>query len=146
MSDELKPSGGSTLLTRKAIWPGRTVKLDLERVRLPNGVTTELEIVHHPGAACVVPLAADGSVTLVRQFRHAVGDYLLEAPAGKLDPGEAPAACAARELEEETGLRAGLLELLGRVHPTPGFCDEVIPSTWRRGSPTESSPASRARS
>jgi ADP-ribose pyrophosphatase len=123
MSEEARTS---TLLTRKSIWPGKTVKLDLERVVLPGGVTTELEIVHHPGAACVLPLLSDGRLLLIRQYRHAVGRDLLEAPAGKLDPGEAPEACAARELEEETGWVPGTLEPTGVVHTTPGFCDEVI--------------------
>ena len=117
---------GSTLLTRKTIYPGRTVHLDLERVELPNGHVTELEIVHHPGAACVVALTAEGHVLLVRQFRHAVADWLVELPAGKLDRGEAPESCAARELEEETGYRAGSIERLGAIVPTPGFCDETI--------------------
>jgi ADP-ribose pyrophosphatase len=118
--------GGSTLLTRKSVWPGKTVRLDLERVALPGGAVAELEIVHHPGASCVVPVLATGEIVLVRQFRHAAGGWLLEAPAGKLDPGEAPEVCARRELEEETGLIAGSLQKLGAIHTTPGFSDEII--------------------
>jgi ADP-ribose pyrophosphatase len=116
----------STLLTRKTVWPGRTVHLDLERVVLPGGVQTELEIVHHPGASCVVPVLPDEDILFVRQYRHAVGRWLYELPAGKLDPGEPPETCAARELEEETGFTAGTIERLGLVHTTPGFSDEVI--------------------
>jgi ADP-ribose pyrophosphatase len=116
----------STLLTRKSIWPGRTVRLDLERVSLPGGAIAELEIVHHPGASCVVPVLDSGEIAFVRQFRHAVGGWLLEAPAGKLDAGEAPEDCARRELEEETGFVAGRLEKLGLIHTTPGFSDEII--------------------
>ena len=123
----------SRLLTRKSVWPGKTVKLDLERVVLPGGVTTELEIVHHPGASCVVPIHENGDVVLVRQYRHAVGRWLLEAPAGKLDPGEAPERCAVRELAEETGLSAEHVAKLGIVHTTPGFCDEVIHLFAARG-------------
>ena len=122
----MTPREGSRLLTRKSIWPGRTVKLDLERVALPGGAVTELEIVRHPGASCVVPVTAAGEIVLVRQFRHAVSTWLLEAPAGKLDPGEPPDTCARRELEEETGLKCGRLEKLGLIHTTPGFSDEVI--------------------
>ena len=117
---------GSRLLTRKTVHPGRTVHLDLERVELPNGHVVELEIVHHPGAACVVALTNEGHVLLVRQFRHAVGGWLVEVPAGKLEKGELPETCAARELEEETGFRATRIEKLGSIVPTPGFCDEVI--------------------
>ncbi len=96
-------------------------------VVLPNGVERKMEVIHHPGAAAVVPLEADGSVVLLRQLRYAAGEsWLYELPAGKLDPGEAPEACARRELEEETGLRAGSLEPLLPIWVTPGFCDERI--------------------
>ena len=120
------PADEGRLLTKKSVFPGRTVKLFLERVALPGGRVTELEIVHHPGAACVLPVLADGMVVLVRQWRHAAGGWLLEAPAGKLDAGEAPADCARRELLEEAGLVAGELVELGSILTTPGFCDERI--------------------
>jgi ADP-ribose pyrophosphatase len=74
----------------------------------------------------VLPLREDGMVLLVRQYRHAVGDWLLEVPAGKLSPGEEPEACARRELEEEAGVRAATLHPLGAIWMTPGFCDERI--------------------
>jgi ADP-ribose pyrophosphatase len=74
----------------------------------------------------VVPFASDRDVLLIRQFRHAAGGTLLEVPAGKLDPGESPEACAARELEEEAGRRPGRLEKLGWIWTTPGFSDERI--------------------
>lgn len=91
----------------------------------PNGERFEREIVHHPGAVVVVPLAADGTVVLVRQFRAAINGDLLEIPAGKRDvPGEDPATTAARELAEEVGLVAGRLELLARFYNSPGFSDE----------------------
>jgi ADP-ribose pyrophosphatase len=73
-----------------------------------------------------VPLLADGTVLMVRQYRHTVGDWLLEVPAGKLATGESPEACARRELEEEAGVRAGELVPLGWIWMTPGFCDERI--------------------
>jgi ADP-ribose pyrophosphatase len=102
------------------------VHLTIEDVTLPNGHVMPLEIVRHPGASAVVPLDDRGRVTLIRQYRHAVGGYLWEAPAGKLDPGESPEHCAARELAEEVGLEATTLERLGSIVTCPGFCDEVI--------------------
>ena len=122
----MPPREGSTLLTRKTAWPGKFIKLELERVALPGGAIAELEIIHHPGASLVVPILATGDIVLVRQFRHAAGGWLLEAPAGKLDAGEAPEHCAHRELEEETGFKAATLEKLGVIHTTPGFTDELI--------------------
>ena len=80
--------------------------LNVETVTLPNGNTTDLEIIRHPGAAAVVPMKDDGTVVLVRQFRHAAGGFIYEIPAGKLHPGEDPLECASRELEEEVGYRA----------------------------------------
>lgn len=108
------------------IYTGRVVTLNLERVQLPNGVTVDLETIRHPGAAAVVPMKDDGTVVLIRQFRHAAGGFIYEIPAGKLDRGEDPLACAARELEEEVGYRAGTLTLLTSIFTAPGFADEVI--------------------
>jgi ADP-ribose pyrophosphatase len=110
----------------RTIYAGRVVTLNLETVTLPNGATVELEVIHHPGAAAVVPVQEDGSVLLIRQYRHAAGGYIYEIPAGKLDPGEDPGVCAARELEEEIGLRAASLQHLVSFFTTPGFTDEVI--------------------
>ncbi|MEM7248895.1 MAG: NUDIX hydrolase, partial [Acidobacteriota bacterium] len=121
MSDE-----SSRLIESRVIHPGRTVRLELEKVELPGGHVTELEVIHHPGASCVLPFVTDDRVVLIRQFRHAAGGFLWEAPAGKLDPGEHPDRCAGRELEEETGYRAGRLEPLGPILTTPGFTDERI--------------------
>ena len=108
------------------VYRGRIVHLTVEDVTLPNGHVTPLEIVRHPGAAAVATLDEQGRVTLIRQYRHAVGGYLWEVPAGKLDPGETPATCAARELAEEVGLAARELEHVGSIVTCPGFCDEVI--------------------
>lgn len=105
---------------------GAQFELVTEPVTLPNGRTVELDLLKHPGASAVVPFLDDDHVLLIRQYRHATGGELLEIPAGKLDPGEAPEMCAARELEEETGRRAGRLERLGAIWTSPGFCDEVI--------------------
>nr|MBI3614800.1 NUDIX hydrolase [Nitrospirota bacterium] len=110
----------------KNIYTGRVVTLNLETVTLPNGATVELETIRHPGAAAVVPLKDDGTVVLIRQFRHAAGGFIYEIPAGKLSPGEAPLLCAARETEEEVGYRVGSLDLLASIFTAPGFADEVI--------------------
>ena len=112
-------------------YQGRIISLDLDTVRFPDGSTGELEMVRHPGAAAVVPLvdpvtAADPRVVLIRQFRHAAEGEVWEIPAGRLDPGETPEACAHRELAEETGLRAREMVRLITVFTTPGFTDERI--------------------
>ena len=110
----------------KQIYRGIVVNLNVDTVKLPNGLTVDLEVVRHPGAAAVVPLRDDGTVILIRQFRHAAGGFIYEIPAGKLHPGEDPVVCAARELEEEIGQRAGKFELLSSIFTAPGFTDEVI--------------------
>lgn len=114
------------VLAKERVFEGRLIKVDRERVRLPGGKEASLETIRHPGAAAVVPFHGDGTVLLVRQYRHAAGGYILEVPAGKLDAGEAPEVCARREIEEEVGQRAGRLVELGAVLTTPGFTDEVI--------------------
>ncbi len=108
------------------IYTGKVVTLNVDTVQLPNGVTIDLETIRHPGAAAVVPMKDDGTVVLIRQFRHAAGGFIYEIPAGKLSPGEDPLHCAARELEEEVGYRAASFELLSSIFTAPGFADEVI--------------------
>lgn len=110
---------------------GRVLNLDLDTVTFPDGSTGTLEMVRHPGAAGVLPcLEAPGHgdfrVVLIRQFRHAADGPIWEIPAGRLDPGEAPEACAHRELAEETGYTARHLEPLTTILTTPGFTDERI--------------------
>lgn len=112
-------------MTSKNIYNGKVITLNIDTVTLPNGLTVDLEMVRHPGAAAIVPLI-DDTVVLIRQFRHAAGGFIYEIPAGKLHPGEDPKACAARELEEEIGYRAGGLELISSIFTAPGFTDEVI--------------------
>jgi ADP-ribose pyrophosphatase len=109
------------------IYDGKVVNLAIEDAELPNGVVTRLEVMRHPGAAAAVPLYEDGTVAILRQWRHAAGGWLWEIPAGKLDkPGEEPLDCARRELAEEAGLAAARWDKLGSILTTPGFCDEVI--------------------
>jgi ADP-ribose pyrophosphatase len=114
------------LLSSREIFKGRVLEVRLDSVRLPNDRVSELEVIRHPGAVAVAPLGADGRVLLLRQYRHATGEWVLEVPAGKLDPGEDPESAARRELEEETGYRAGVLEPMGWMWTTPGFTDEKI--------------------
>lgn len=108
------------------IYTGKVVTLNVDRVQLPNGLTVELETIRHPGAAAVIPLKDNGTIVLIRQFRHAAGGFIYEIPAGKLHPGENPLHCASRELEEEVGYRAASFELLFSIFTAPGFADEVI--------------------
>ena len=114
------------LLERKEIFKGRVVDLSVDQVSMPNGKTTELEIIRHPGAAAMVPLTEAGEVILVRQYRYATDGWLLEVPAGKLDEGEKPEVCAARELVEEVGMKPAEIVPLGWIWTTPGFTDEKI--------------------
>lgn len=110
----------------KNIYTGQVVTLNVDTVRLPNGLTVDLEVVRHPGASAVVPMKDAETVIMIRQFRHAAGGFIYEIPAGKLTPGEDPLNCAARELEEEIGYCAGSFELLSSIFTAPGFTDEVI--------------------
>jgi ADP-ribose pyrophosphatase len=119
------------LLSSTRLYSGRIVNLDLDSVRFPDDSVGQLEILRHPGASAVVPFLdppqeSDPRVVLIRQFRHAADGYIWEVPAGRLDAGETPEACAGRELEEETGMRARRLERLTTIHTTPGFTDERI--------------------
>lgn len=104
---------------------GRSIDVYRDSVELPNGRRVELDLVEHPGAAAIVPFEDDETVLLIRQYRYAAGGTIWEIPAGKLD-GEDPEVCAARELEEEVGRRAGRLEALASIWTTPGFTDERI--------------------
>ena len=113
-------------MTRHSIYQGKVVDLGMETVLLPNGQCIELEIVRHPGGAAVLALDAQQRVCLLHQYRHAVGGWLWELPAGKLDPDEPPLLTAQRELAEEAGVRAQQWDSLGTMVSTPGFCDEVI--------------------
>jgi ADP-ribose pyrophosphatase len=117
----------------RQIYKGRIVDLRVDEVTLPNGKTIELELIDHAGAAAVVALDERGRTVLLRQYRHAAGGYLWELPAGVLDPGEAPAACAARELREEAGVESSALTALGTIVTTPGFCNERIHLFLARG-------------
>lgn len=114
------------VIEKTLLHQGRVFKLIREKIALPNGTTVDLDIIRHPGAAAMVPLKDDGSLVMVRQYRHAIGDYIWEIPAGTLDPGESPLKCAKRELIEEIGYSAECWEELGAIIPVPGYSDEKI--------------------
>jgi ADP-ribose pyrophosphatase len=116
-----------TQLDTQRVYEGKIVKLDVDRVRLPDGREARREVVRHAAAVVVIPVLADGRVVMIRQFRYAVGQIVWEFPAGTLDhAAEGPEACAHRELEEETGYRAGRMVRLGDFFTTPGFTDELM--------------------
>lgn len=113
------------------IYTGRIINLDRDTVRFPDGSVGEMEMVRHPGASAVVafvsePTGDDPQILMLKQYRYAAEAYLYEIPAGRLDPGEAPLACAKRELREETGCTARSMEYLFTTFTTPGFTDERI--------------------
>lgn len=118
-------------ISSKRVYDGKTIDVDVDTVRFPNGKTGELEMIRHPGASAIVPFLSDPTgedpqILLLRQYRYAADGFLYEIPAGKLDGDEEPAACASRELLEETGCRAERLDKLTTIYTTPGFTDEVI--------------------
>lgn len=105
---------------------GRVFRLLRENVTLVNGVTADLDVVRHPGASAIVPLSAEGTVIMITQYRHAIGDFIWEIPAGTFDLQETPLECARRELSEETGFSADVWHKLGEITPVPGYSDERI--------------------
>lgn len=113
-------------LTQDEKYRGRILDLASETHRMPDGREATFEIVQHPGGAAALPVLDDGRLMLIRQFRPAAEDFILEIPAGRLEPGEDPAGCVSRELEEEIGYRPGQLESLGFVYSSVGFCNEKI--------------------
>ena len=114
------------MLESKEIFNGRVIRVTLDKVQLEDGTTSTREVVHHHGGACVLPVDDDGNVTMVRQFRYALGEELWELPAGKLEAGEDPFEAAKRELSEECGLTADTYTELGVVYPTVGYDSERI--------------------
>lgn len=112
-------------------YTGRIINLDLDTVRFPDGSTGELEMVRHPGASLVLPFLSDPAgedpqILLIRQYRYAARGFVIECPAGRLEPGESPESCARRELLEEAGCTAERLDHVYTFYTTPGFTDERI--------------------
>jgi len=102
------------------------VDLGVEHASLPNGVEIDLAVIRHPGAAAIVALDEKGDIAMLHQYRHAIGGYLWEIPAGCRNAGETPLQCAHRELAEEAGLSARRWTHLGTIVTIPSFCDERI--------------------
>jgi ADP-ribose pyrophosphatase len=113
------------------VYTGKIISLDVDSVRFPDGSIGELEMIRHSGASAIVPFLSDPrgedpQVLMIRQYRYAADGYLYEIPAGRLDKGENPRDCAARELKEETGCTAEHFDHLLTIYTTPGFTDEKI--------------------
>ena len=120
-----------TKLSARRVYDGRVINVDIDTVKFPNGSTGELEMVRHPGASAVVPFLTDPNgddpqILLIKQFRHAADAFIYEIPAGKLEGDEPPIECAHRELREETGCTAKVMEPVYTLYTTPGFTDERI--------------------
>ncbi|MCL2022990.1 MAG: NUDIX hydrolase [Oscillospiraceae bacterium] len=113
-------------LARQEIFSGVVFSVHKDEVRLPDGNMTSREVVGHPGGVVIAPLDENNELIFVRQYRYALGQTVLELPAGKLEKGEDPLAAGLRELKEETGCTAARTLDLGKFYPTPGYCSEVI--------------------
>lgn len=114
------------LINSEIIYPGKAFTIRRDKVRLPDGRETRLDVVEHHGSVVLVPIDDQGNLLFVRQYRHAAGKDMLELPAGTLDEGEQPQACAARELREETGQAARNLQSLGGFYLAPGYSTEYM--------------------
>lgn len=113
-------------LERKEIFTGNLISVHVDEVKLPDGNTSTREIVKHPGAVAVIPLTEDGKIVMVKQYRKPLERTLIEIPAGKIEPNEAPEVTAIRELEEETGYTTEQLKYVTSFYTSPGFADEII--------------------
>ena len=114
------------LIVSEKIFSGTIFTVERDRIQEPDGSEIVREVVRHPGGAGGLPLFEDGTVALVRQYRHPAGRDLLEIPAGRMEPGETPELCAAREIEQEIGYRPGRIEKIAEFFSTPGFCEERL--------------------
>ncbi len=116
----------ATINNHEILHEGRVFNLVKENYTLQNGVSAEMDFIQHPGAAAMVPMLNDNEVVLIKQYRHAIREFIWEIPAGTLDPKEEPIDCANRELIEETGYSAADWHPLGTITPLPGCSDERI--------------------
>lgn len=113
-------------VSSEVVYQGRVFDVRRDKVRLQDGNLSTLDIVEHPGAITLLPLDEQGRLWLVRQYRHAAGAELLELPAGAMEAGEPPEACASREAREEIGMSAGQLEKVGEFFLAPGYSTEYM--------------------
>jgi ADP-ribose pyrophosphatase len=109
-----------------SIFKGKVIRVDVEHVELPNGNITTREVVRHPGAVAVIAFTPENRLIAVRQFRKPLNKTIIEIPAGKLEQGENPLACAKRELLEETGYKADSMKFVTSFYTSPGFADEFL--------------------
>ena len=114
------------LISSQTAYRGRLFNVDVDTIEMEGGVTAIRENLRHPGAVCMIPVADDGRLLFVTQYRHSAGRRLLELPAGTLEPGEEPAAAVSRELQEEIGFRPGAVDALGGFFVAPGYTTEYI--------------------
>lgn len=112
--------------TLSMVVQGKVLSIYQDIISYPSGEKSTYDLVRHPGAVAILPIDTTGELLLIRQWRRSVQEILIELPAGTIDPGEEPAACAAREVREETGFQAGSLVPLGGFYTAPGFCNEYI--------------------
>jgi ADP-ribose pyrophosphatase len=108
------------------IYKGRVFSVEVEQHRFPDGREHEVAIVRHPPSVVLLPVADDGRVILIRQYRASIARHMWEVPAGSVDQGESPDDAARRECEEEIGLVPARVERIRGLYPTPGFCDEEL--------------------
>jgi ADP-ribose pyrophosphatase len=113
-------------ITTEVVYKGDFLDVRRDEVLLPNGETGTREWINHPGAVVIIPILPNGEIALIKQFRYAARSEFLELPAGKLDEGEDPKACAFRELEEEIGYRAERMQFIANIHPAIGFANEIM--------------------
>lgn len=113
-------------LTSENVYDGRFLQIQRDEVLLPDGKTSWREYIIHPGAAMIIPVLDNGNVLMIRQYRHAIGEVLLEFPAGKIDAGEKTVQTAVRELQEETGYGAKEMRFLTTIYPVIGYANEKI--------------------
>ncbi len=128
-------------ISGETLYEGKVITLRVEEVELPDGNRATRELIKHPGAVAVIPITAEGKLILVEQYRKALGRSIVEIPAGKIDPGEAPEVTAVRELEEETGYGAKKFSYIQSFATSPGFADEIIHLYLAQGLYTIDDPA-----
>ena len=129
----MKSTAAEAIEKMRTVFSGRVITVNVETVRLPNGHVADLEIIHHPGGAAVVAINEEQRVCLLRQYRHAVGGWIWELPAGKLEAAEPALATARRELSEEAGVEATDWVSLGDYVSSPGVFTETVKLFMARG-------------
>lgn len=113
-------------ITTETIFAGKVIKVEVANIELPNGKTATREIVRHKGAVGILAITEENKIILVKQYRKALEQTIIEIPAGKLESGENPEDCALRELKEETGYIASNIDFIHKFYTSPGFADELI--------------------